>query len=99
MFDEPTNRLLHHSWSTFSTTERLLLIAGCAICVFLVAGIGQALDVPEVPKFAGSLLAGPAPVSAVLLTIIAVALCTLVGAVLAAFLRLEAGLLCATIGL
>lgn len=99
MFDRATERLQHKTWASFNTVERMLFVAGCAACAFLVWTMSRAAGVPPTPHFAGSLLAAPDAVTAVLITAIAVAACTALGTVIAGFLRLEVGLFCAAIGL
>jgi hypothetical protein len=99
MFDRATERLQHKTWASFNTVERLLLVAGCTACALLVAAISRTAGVPPTPHFTGSLLAAPDAVTAVLITAIAVAASTALGTVIAGFLRLEVGLICAAIGL
>src|SRR4051794_9074883 len=99
MFDRATERLQHKTWASFNTVERLLLVAGCTACALLVAALSRAAGVPPTPHFAGSLLAAPDAATAVLITAIAVAASTALGTVIALFLRLEVGLICAAIGL
>ncbi len=99
MFERTATHLLGKTWSSFTTLERLLLTVGSAICLFISLWLARAMNVPPTPAFAGSILSTPAPILSLLVVMLSAVVCTLVGTIIAAFLRLEAGLFCTTIGL
>lgn len=90
---------MERSWAAFNTAERALLLVGCVVCIAVVLTLSRSLGLPPVPEFSGSLLAGDSPGASLLVTAVAIAICTVLGAIVAAFLRLEAGMLCVTAAL
>lgn len=99
MYQRAAARLMERSWAAFNTAERALLLAGCGACVAVVTTLSGSLGLPTMPRLSGSLLIGSSPLSSILMTAVAVGICTLLGAVVAAFLRLEAGMLCVAAGI
>jgi hypothetical protein len=86
-------------WRAFSTAERFVLAAGSIACGFACICIGSILGVPTEPHFSGSLFAGAAPLSGIIVAAFAIAVSMLIGLLFSLLLGVDAGLFCCCMGL
>jgi hypothetical protein len=86
-------------WSAFTHVERIFLIVACLCCGFVCISTGRLLGIPREPGFNGSLLATGAPVSGIVVLVIAIGICTAIGLFVASVIDVESGLFCCCMGL
>lgn len=91
--------LVAQSAGAFGARHRALLVVTVAVGVAAVYGLARLFDVPREPGFGGSLLAGPSPAVAVLVTAAAVLAVAVAGAVIAGSAHFDAGVFAAAVGL
>jgi hypothetical protein len=87
------------SWTPFSNVERAVLIVASIVCGGVCIWVGNLLGIPREPHFSGSLLLGGAAASAIITAAVSIAICMMLGVVIAAFFNREAGLFCCCVGL
>lgn len=87
------------SWTPFSNLERAVLTIASIVCGGCCLWIGDLLGIPREPHFNGSLLLGGAAVSGIIVALVGIAVCMLIGVVIAAFFTGEAALFCCCMGL
>ena len=88
-----------NGWSASTVRDRVLLTAGSAACVLLFLWLAGAFGIPAHRHAHGSLLAQPAPVVALLVTLVSLVACVLLAGAVVALVHFDAGLFCAAVGL
>jgi hypothetical protein len=84
---------------TFTEVERVTLIIASIICGFICVYAASLLGIPREPGFNGSLLGAGAPISAIIVVAIAMAICTAVGLFVTIVIDVESGMFCCCMGL
>jgi hypothetical protein len=92
-------RVLRGTLEAFTNVEWTLLAVGSISCGLISNWIAAILGIPGQPGFAGSLLCGPSPVSAVVSVVVAFAVTIVIGTLIAGMVEFEAGLFCCCLGL
>jgi hypothetical protein len=88
-----------NAWAAFDYVERTVLFIGSLLCAGVCLGLGSLLGIPREPGFSGSLLASNPSVPAIMVAGVSIAICIVIGSVVAALVEAEAGLFCCCMGL
>src|SRR5205823_5439069 len=85
--------------SMFTRRQKAMFILGAVICCGGIWGLSLLLGIPTYPGYALSILQQPSPAVAVLMIALGLAVFTLIGTMITARVRYDAGLWCAAIAL
>jgi len=99
MFGDLPLKMAYSTWKAFTPFERAVLIICSVLCGFACLWTGDLLGVPRDPGFSGSLLASGSPISGIIVVVIALAICGVIGVLVAKIMGIESGLFCCCIGL